>query len=51
MAKKSITKDTRLKQRSGIQLFCKNNPKMKVREVSKILGVSPMSVSRWKNKK
>ena len=50
MAKISNIKETRIKQRAGIQLFCKNNPKIKIRDVANTLGVSPMSVSRWKNK-
>ena len=50
MAKISNIKETRIKQRAEIQLFCKNNPKIKIRDVANTLGVSPMSVSRWKNK-
>ena len=41
---------TRLRQRAGIQSFCNNNPKIKGKEVANIFRVSPMTVSRWKNR-
>ena len=50
MKKISNIKETRIKQRVVIQLFCKNNPKIKIKNVANSWGVSPKTVSSWKNK-
>ena len=49
MAKKNINQ-IRIKRRCSIQFFSKKYPDISNANIAKIFGVSPMTVSRWKDK-
>ena len=50
MAKKNEYNKLKIRKRCAIQLFCKKYPKYSNTQVGIILGVSPMTISRWKGK-
>ena len=50
MAKNNEANKLKIKKRYAIQLICKKYPEYSYAKVAEIIGVTPMTVSRWKGK-
>ena len=50
MAKNNEANKLKIKKRCAIQLLCKKYPEYSYAKVAEIIGVTPMTVSRWKGK-